>query len=343
MKLISIALLAISTSAAAVAQHGHRHVHERRQPTPAVVTQTVTVPVEVYEYNGLSLPEEEVCEGIVNGSLHWAANGRSPPDCDSYLASLTVEQAPTPAVAPVPPPLSTTAKASSTSLATPSKVVPHPSAPASATPAAPAVTPPTASPSAAPSTGGGFLSTNPNVSVEFPDGEIDCSTFPSGYGAIEVSWVGHNGWTGVQYADFSDNAVSGLSTGIGGDGCADSSDGSTTFCSYACPPGYQKSQWPSIQGNSSMAVSVGGLRCENGKLWLTNPSLSTYLCVEGTGKSFVSNKLSDSAAICRTDYPGMLHLHICAITRRAHADGWNMQEPRTKRCHSSPRTATPTR
>ena len=77
----------------------------------------------------------------------------------------------------------------------------------------------------------------------------------------------------------------------------------TAMCSYACPAGYQKSQWPEAQGAS--AQSVGGLMCgTDGKLHLTNPGLSKKLCIEGTGLVNVQNNLNKNAAICRTDYPG---------------------------------------
>jgi hypothetical protein len=76
-----------------------------------------------------------------------------------------------------------------------------------------------------------------------------------------------------------------------------------SFCSYACPEGYMKFQWPSLQGATGQ--SVGGLFCQNGKLHLTNPSVKS-LCAPGTNniKVYVENKLSQNVAICRTNYPG---------------------------------------
>ena len=138
------------------------------------------------------------------------------------------------------------------------------------------------------------------LDAEFPDGEIDCTTFPSNYGPIEVEWANLGGWSGIQYVTIEGDTVTEIVTGVpGGDGCKPGA-----MCSYACPPGYQKSQWPSAQGSTGQ--SVGGLSCNsNGKLTLTNPGLSKTLCIQGTGAVIVQNKLSSNAAICRTDYPGL--------------------------------------
>jgi len=74
------------------------------------------------------------------------------------------------------------------------------------------------------------------------------------------------------------------------------------MCSYACPAGYQKSQWPTSQGSTGQ--SVGGIQCSNGKLHLTNPSLSSSLCIAGAGGVQAQNNAGGVVAICRTDYPG---------------------------------------
>lgn len=135
---------------------------------------------------------------------------------------------------------------------------------------------------------------------DFPDGQIDCSDFPSDYGPIDISWMGLGGWSGIQYPKYNSegDSIVEIVTAVSGDSCT-----VDAMCSYACPPGYQKSQWPEAQG--STAESVGGLRCnKDGKLALTNPSLSKTLCMKGTGEVKVHNDLSKNAAICRTDYPG---------------------------------------
>ena len=138
------------------------------------------------------------------------------------------------------------------------------------------------------------------LDAEFPDGELDCTTFPSEYGPIEVEWANIGGWSGIQYITIEGNTVTHIDTAVpGGEGCKPGA-----MCSYACPPGYQKSQWPSAQGATGQ--SVGGLSCNSdGKLALTNPGLSKKLCIPGTGAVTVQNKMSNNAAICRTDYPGL--------------------------------------
>jgi len=125
------------------------------------------------------------------------------------------------------------------------------------------------------------------IRAPFPDGEIDCDHFPEEYGAIPVEWVGYNKWTGIQ------------ETHTGGGAKPDCEEGA--LCSYACPPGYSKSQWPEIQPASG--ESHGGLLCKDGKLYRTN-SNSEVLCEKGAGNVYVRNKLNKAVPICRTDYPG---------------------------------------
>ncbi|OBT60037.1 hypothetical protein VE03_10569, partial [Pseudogymnoascus sp. 23342-1-I1] len=135
---------------------------------------------------------------------------------------------------------------------------------------------------------------------QFPSG-IDCSHFPSDYGAVKAEWLSLGGWIGLQMTPNykpGDSAISFISTGIMGDICA-----ANTFCSYACPAGYQKSQWPTAQGD--IGQSIGGLYCNrDGKLELSNPELSKKLCITGTGEVKVKNTTGKNIPICRTDYPG---------------------------------------
>lgn len=143
-------------------------------------------------------------------------------------------------------------------------------------------------------------SSGSGISSEFPSGSIKCSEFPSSYGPIALDYLDLGGWSGIQNVpnfDFGvDSEVSYIETATSG-GCSEKS-----FCSYACPAGYQKTQWPSAQG--STGESVGGLYCNaDGYLELSNSNYNT-LCMAGTGTIFVKNTLSDNIAICRTDYPG---------------------------------------
>lgn len=146
--------------------------------------------------------------------------------------------------------------------------------------------PPASSPDApAPPSGGSGLD------AEFPSGTLDCSSFPDGYGALKADWLNMGGWLGIQWG------FSNIRTGIGGDGCSPGA-----HCSYLCPEGYEKTQWPERQG--STLESIGGLYCnDNGKLELSRPEVKT-LCTKGAGGVFVKNSLSQKVYVCRTDYPG---------------------------------------
>jgi hypothetical protein len=132
---------------------------------------------------------------------------------------------------------------------------------------------------------------------DFPDGEVDCDTFPSDYGALSLDYLGLGGWSGIQYVTVAGKVVSNIVTAKNGQKCRNGA-----MCSYACPAGYEKSQWPTTQGATGQ--SVGGLECKNGKLYLTNPTLSKKLCIEGTGGVHVQNNLGVETSVCRTDYPG---------------------------------------
>ena len=272
--------LALSlASASMVAAHGHGHAkfHQR-----AVETEVQTVPVAgptEYEFvvidpkqTGAPAPLslDKACEGLARHEFEWL--GTSVP-----LACPTSTATPTPTTTAKPQVLleQTAAVSSSTSTSSTSS---------STTTAKPAPTH---------SSNSGAK----GLTAEFPDGELSCDTFPSDYGAVALDYLGLGGWSGVQYVSIVDALVSSITTAVSGEGCKDGA-----MCSYACPAGYQKAQWPSTQGSTGQ--SVGGLECKNGKLYLTNTKLSKSLCIEGTGGVNVENTLSDDVSICRTDYPG---------------------------------------
>ena len=340
-----------SLVAASPTHHQHRHVHDDKRTVKVVDVAGPTV--VAYELNGQLIDQSEVCEGIQAGTLKWADGSDSQPQCPSstqrnseslsntiapttpstlklsnaaYIAVTTQPIAPAAAKDP-----SVTPSVFSTQInqspAAGISVAPPMSSPTSATLDTftednvkvknSQSSAPTGSRSAVPTTFSSEVSSSqtsstPNgqgLDVEFPDGEIDCTTFPSDYGPIEVGWANLGGWSGIQYITIEGDIVTEIVTAVpGGDGCKPGA-----MCSYACPPGYQKSQWPSAQGSTGQ--SVGGLSCSsNGKLTLTNPSLSKTLCIRGTGAVIVQNKLSNNAAICRTDYPGLsidvLHCYL---------------------------------
>ncbi|KAL8959072.1 MAG: hypothetical protein Q9193_003996 [Seirophora villosa] len=302
-------------AAASPSFHHHRHHHIDAQRRSLNV-KLVTVPgptVVVYKLNGKPLQSDEVCEGFQNGTLKWADGSNDVPPCEKKPADrlFPSTKAGKPQLLEVHP----TKKAS---VSPPSKFRPEAHRKDAISEAAPsplstiAILPAAASslnqdsasntqsshslPSSEPSSDpfGGV-----GLDREFPHGAIDCSQFPSDYGPIEITWMGLGGWSGIQYPTLKGNRVVDIVTGIaGGKNCSVGA-----LCSYACPPGYQKSQWPPTQGATGQ--SVGGLQCNTeGKLELTNPDLSKTLCIKGTGATKVQNKLKTNAAICRTDYPG---------------------------------------
>ena len=314
----NIALSLVTTGSIVTATpapfHKHNHAHVEKRDVKIV---DVPGPVVVaYELNGQLIDQSEVCEGVQNGTLKWADGTNTPPECSSSVAPISQPASSTPASAtildtmPVTSPSvivqqkqavtsnpvhSSQASSPLASLVSTSVEAPNPISSAAAP------SPSETSSSISSSTSGGQ-----GLDADFPDGTIDCTNFPSNYGPIEVAWAELGGWSGIQYVTIEGNTVTNIDTATPGEGCKPGA-----MCSYACPAGYQKSQWPTAQGSTGQ--SVGGLQCNsNGKLTLTNPGLSKTLCIKGTGATSVQNKLSNNAAICRTDYPGLFSaaLHI---------------------------------
>jgi hypothetical protein len=146
---------------------------------------------------------------------------------------------------------------------------------------------PTEAPKSDGGSGGSGVDTNSNTGVEFPSGVVPCDKFPSDYGAVPLPWFIPKGWSGIQIGN-----ANGDKEGI----CVEDA-----LCSYACPAGYSKAQWPAEQPASG--ESHGGLRCKNGHLTLTRPE-NKYLCQPGEPGVSVKNEMDQVVSICRTDYPG---------------------------------------
>ena len=292
-------ILSIATAGSFVAAQPHRH-HHRHDHKRSPDTEVVTVPETVYafEFNGQSMTQAQVCKGIADGTLEWAPGTEDPPACDANTAPSSSSAAHTTTNSlPVPSATGNELFQASSSSTTAS----------SSSPAPAATTSPAAAVDNVSSSGSGqydtAISSNPNVNVDFPDGQLDCSTFPQDYGAIPVAWMGLGGWSGIQLVTISGSAVPSIVTGVNGTQCQNTAEG-TAMCSYACPPGYQKSQWPTAQGSTGQ--SVGGLMCgADNKLHITNSDYSK-LCIPGSGLVEVQNNLGGNVAICRTDYPGSL-------------------------------------
>ncbi|PGH36693.1 hypothetical protein GX50_00353 [[Emmonsia] crescens] len=284
----SVVLTVAAAGSLAAAQphrhNHHRHIHAKRAPD---ATEVVVVPgptVYAYELDGELIDQKEACKGITEGSLQWA----DPNSTDNACApqpSITKPKAGEFYEKPEPTPPASSAGLDRPKIEIPKIEIPKIEIPKIEIPPIVIPTPPS------PPKGGS------GIDSDFPDGKLSCSEFPSDYGAISLSWLGLGGWSGIQYITVKDSAVSDIRTGIEGDGCEDGA-----MCSYACPPGYQKSQWPATQGATGQ--SVGGLECSGGKLRLTNPSLSKKLCMKGAGGVEVKNTMNKVVAVCRTDYPG---------------------------------------
>jgi hypothetical protein len=271
MRFNTVALTLATAGSLVAAQHHHQHRHPQHK-RESVVDEDKTV--VLYELDGKPIPIQEVCSGLADGTLKFADNDHPTGVCDNLNKPAAPVSTPeiTPTLAPAQFIELTSVLSSAPSVSTPS--------------ASPVPSPPTSSSSGA--TG---------LDADFPDGELDCSTFPSEYGALPLEYLGLGGWSGIQYVSYGGGFINHIVTAITGDGCTDGA-----MCSYACPPGYQKSQWPSTQGATGQ--SIGGIECRNGKLHLTNPGLSKKLCIPGVGGVNVQNTLGDGVAVCRTDYPG---------------------------------------
>jgi len=297
--------LAVLSAATLVAAHPRAHNHiahhhlARHNGSPvegrnaAVVTETAPGPVQtVYELNGVDVPNKDVEEGLRNGR-YVVVGGEAPvatptptptpsPSPSSSTSSsaksvaIFVEKKPTTSATPTPTPEPTTSSTVAISIASSSSAL-------------------AAVPTYDSSNGSG------DVDLKYPEDGIPCSEFPSKYGAVHNDYLGLGGFIGIQrvptYEMGISKSISDIETGIFGEECTTNS-----FCSYQCPPGYQKSQFPKIQGTTGQ--SIGGLFCNaEGKLVLSDPK-KQYLCVKGEGGVSVKNELGDKACICRTDYPG---------------------------------------
>lgn len=273
----------IAASAAMVAAnphlHKHRHLHERAEQT---VTATVTTSL-AFVVSGTPLAEIEACSKVAAGILKFV----NPADASVCAGKTQAPAAPSPSAAN---------PSGGQFYNSPPAVIVPPS-----TPSAPAIESflPSAAQSAAPAAQSGWSDSGATgLNAPFPDGQIPCSTFPSAYGAVPVSYLNMGGWIGLQQVgnQLAAGVINSITTLLSGASC-----GEGVMCSYACPAGYAKTQWPTTQGASGQ--SVGGLSCSGGMLHLTNPASQT-LCSAGMGGVQATNNANGVVAICRTDYPG---------------------------------------
>jgi len=310
---------------AGVTAHGHNHQHANlhkknagspvQKREPSVATVYVAGATEtVYESNGKILEADEAKEGLKEGD--FVVVGESLP---TYIPP------PPPKPSPKPKPKTTSvdlgaqfieSKTTKSKKPKTTSEAPPPPPPTTSSSVEPKPSPkpevekpkPSPKPKAAPKPSGGQ-----GLDTPFPDDEIDCSEFPSAYGAVPIDYLGFgNGWSGLQsISDFSLGALSFASKIVTGESGSKCSPG--TMCSYACPAGYQKTQWPKAQGPKG--ESVGGLFCgSNGKLRLTrNQDSNPTLCEKGVPGVKLVNKLSSVVAACRTDYPGTENMVLSTV------------------------------
>lgn len=319
MKTFTLALAAMAVGASAHSGHGHAHLHKKdlkagspvvNKREPAVVTKYAAAATDVvYELNGKILSPDEAKVGIKGGD--FVVVGETEP---TYTP-------------PPPPPKPTTSSEPKPEPTTSSldlgaqfieSLTPEPETTTSEPPPPPTTSAqpkpkpspkPKPAPKPSPPSSGSGNSGGQGLDREFPDGEIPCSHFPSDYGAVASDWLDFGDWLGLQFTpkfSFGISSISDISTGIKGDTCTKG-----CMCSYACPPGYQKTQWPAAQGSTK--ESVGGLWCGNdGMLYKTRKGYNT-LCEKGVGGVTVENKMNVEAVLCRTDYPGTEGMYIPAV------------------------------
>lgn len=296
MKVFTLALTAATAGAVLASphnkrQHGHAHLHEINKRTQTETTWVAGPTAYAFVLDGKTLSVDEVCNGIKDNSLKWQDN--APAGLCSSSSSASSSSSSTSSTS------STVSSSSATSSTTTGAV-------SAGTGGAFFGKPGTSTNSAAGSASsawqnwggsGSNIGGSTGVDSAFPDGQLDCGTFPSQYGAVKLDYLGMGGWSGLQAVTFGAGVVSHIVTGVSGQSCSEG-----MMCSYACPPGYQKAQWPSTQGATGQ--SVGGIQCSGGKLRLTNSGLSSSLCIPGKGGVQVKNSAGSVVAVCRTDYPG---------------------------------------
>jgi hypothetical protein len=280
-------------------RHAKKHIHlgapvEKRDDAVTVTSVVAGPTVVAYVLDGQEIDASSAVQGLKDGL--FMVMGTSTPTSSSAKASST----------------STSTSTSSTSSAGGAqffeqKVSSSSSDAAATTTSTPVAAATTSTTSAAAQT----TSVAAGIDVSFPSGKILCSAgVPTDYGAIKVSWSGYTGgWTGLQQVGSytSGVAISSIVTPTSG-GCE-----SGMFCSYACPPGYQKTQWdPNSQGATGQ--SIGGLYCNSDGYLEVKRSSHPKICEAGAGGVYIQNKLSGTASVCRTDYPGTENMIVPLIT-----------------------------
>ncbi|KAM0176422.1 hypothetical protein ACHAPC_009231 [Botrytis cinerea] len=334
MKFTPVSVALLSVAGVAIAQpHNHQHRHPVRANKVArdnavvSVTEVMPGPVEtVYMLNGKDISLAEVQDGLKSGKyvLVGDAVEDAPSATNWYTAPVSV--APTTSAATTSSAATSTSSivkaaaefievsssstkaaytwkssaASSTSESSSVASVSSTSSAAASSSSASSSTSAAASSSTSAAASSSTSSSSAGNWADFPSGTIPCSTFPSEYGPVAVDYLGLDGWIGIQSTPGYTTSASSIVTinTLTSGGCVKGA-----FCSYACPAGYQKSQWPSAQG--STGESIGGLYCNSKGMLELSRTTTKQLCTAGSGSVKVENKLSSIVSVCRTDYPGL--------------------------------------
>jgi len=308
MKAIVQIAAAAALAAGVVAQphnHGHQHFHAKKHAQPghshaekrdgSTVVVTEVVPAVVYDYvlDGKHIDSKKAEQGIEEGL--FLVMGKTEP---SFTA-------PPPVYSTIVPEAKKGAqffeKVTSTS-----KPAPKPTPTPKPKPPPKEEKPKEEKPKEDPKPD---LTGDP-VDRVFPNKKVKCNKFPSDYGAVQIPWSTTEGWATIMKVGklIPGVKLNNIEVAVKG-GCFGGA-----VCSYACPPGYQKTQWPN-DNQGLTGQSVGGLYCnDEGFLELTRPQ-HTKLCEPGAGGVFIRNELPGTAAVCRTDYPGSEEMNIPIDTR----------------------------
>ncbi|USP78220.1 glycoside hydrolase family 132 protein [Curvularia clavata] len=315
-----IAAIAIAVVVSAKPHRLHRQVHPYSPVKRGVADAPVATETQiVYWLNDHAISEEEVREGITNGTLIWGPGNvllttpaapvaafTAPPISDgTQTAELTSDSASddkTQDEAFAIDMIETVATSQSEPDGHVAEVLPNNIAPPDASNIQ-------LSDTSSSVWAGRLVDKNGHCDEcdrEFPDGLIPCTQFPHGYGAFPITHEGLGGWSGIQEPQY-----------VGSDGFDDiktvasgsCSDGTCctpgSYCSYGCPNPYLKASFPSVQGRHGQ--TVGGLYCNKaGYLEMADGKIANTLCVQGSTHMYVKvqNNLSQTVSFCRTDYPG---------------------------------------
>jgi hypothetical protein len=315
--IITAAALAVIT--AAKPHHMHHRVHVRGPIKRGTIFLPAAVEIHiVYWLEDHAISEEEVREGIANGTLMWGNDGALSTSTSSPVALPTSPPASKQQIQvadPTPEPAPKESVEKPESIAPePKKPAPPPEMPSSNPAPSPSQNAPPIQQSSTSRPWADMVDENGHCAEcdkDFPNGKIRCTEFPYGYGALPIAHEGLGGWSGIQDPQYAGaDGFDDITTVVKGS-CSDGTCcTSGSFCSYGCPNPYLKASFPSIQGRTGQ--SVGGLYCnEDGFLEMADGKIANSLCVQGSKRMGVKvqNKLSKSVSFCRTDYPGMLYAH----------------------------------